>query len=92
MISFTPEAITFLQERNKIIFLQLPPKIDCCLHLQEAPMITIGLPPKSIPCNMLEFDGITVYLPSDFPDVDFTIDVSSFLGFKKLVIEDWHLA
>lgn len=92
MITISPTAITYIQERNNIIFLQLPPKIDCCLHLQEAPMISIGLPPKAIPCSTQEIDGITVYLPNDFPEVDFTIDLSSFLGFKKLVIENWHLA
>ena len=92
MLSITPKALSYIKERNTSIYLELPPMIDCCIHLQEAPMVILGVPSKLNQHDQKEIEGIMVYLPADFPEIDLRIELTSFLGFKKLVIEGWHLA
>lgn len=92
MLTITPQAVQYIKERNNAIYLELPPVIDCCMHLQEAPMINLGNPPKPECHEKLEISGITVYLPHNLPTIPLTIIITSFLGFKRLAIEGWKLA
>ena len=92
MLTFTPQAVAYIKDRNSIIYLELPPLINCCIQVQEAPMVKIGHPPKPEYHSLQEIEGITIYLPEDFPEIPLQIELTSFLSFKKLVIEGWHLA
>lgn len=92
MLTITPQAVQYIKERNSTIYLELPPVIDCCMHLQEAPIITLGHPPKPECYEKLEISEITVYCHHNLPAIPLIIIVASFLGFKRLAIEGWKLA
>lgn len=93
MLTITSQAQSYIKAQNKAIYLELPPKIDCCIHLQEAPIIRLGLPRDlSAYERPIAIDDIDVYVPLDFIDIDLTITLASFLGFKRLAIEGWRLA
>lgn len=92
MLTVTAKAAAYIKEKGGIINLELPPIIDCCIHLREAPMINIGVPPKPDRFEKKVIDGIEIYFTDDLPDLPLTIDLSNFLGFKRLVIEGWKLA
>jgi hypothetical protein len=93
MLTITSQAQAYIKAQNKAIHLELPPMIDCCIHLQEAPMIRLGLPRDLAAYEQpISIDGIDVYFPLDFIDIDLTITLASFLGFKRLTLEGWRLA
>ncbi|EAX47846.1 conserved hypothetical protein [Thermosinus carboxydivorans Nor1] len=92
MLTISPQALEYIKTRNQAIYLELPPLIDCCIHLREAPIIRFGAPPNLAAYKTKNIDGITVYIPDDLPDIPLTIDLSSFFGYKRLVIEGWRLA
>ncbi len=91
MLSITPLAATYIKERDSAIYLELPPTINACIHVQEAPLVKIGVPAVTHNHQALEMDGVTIYLPSDFPEIDLTIDLTNYIFFKKLCVEGWNL-
>ena len=91
MLSMTPPAITYIKERDSAIYLELPPMINSCIHVQEAPLVKIGMPTVTDNHQTLEIDGVTIYLPHDFPEIDLTIDLTNYIFFKKLCVEGWNL-
>lgn len=36
MLSITPLAATYIKERDSAIYLELPPTINACIHVQES--------------------------------------------------------
>jgi len=92
MLSFSPEALEHAKASGKPLYLDLPPVIGCCIQIRECPAVRTGIPHQPQAYQKTVIDGITVYIPNEFPDVDLTIGLSSFLGFKRLVIDGWHLA
>lgn len=92
MLNMTPEAVQFILSRNCPFYIDVPPAINCCIHLVDTPAINSGTPREADNFDILTVDGATVYVPKDFPTHPMRISITSFLGRKKLVLEGWHLA
>ena len=91
MLHLTPNAAKYIKERHTEVYLELPPMINSCIHVQEAPVVKMGKPSNLSSHNDIILDGVTVYVPSDFPDIRLTIDLTRFLFYKKLAVEGWQL-
>ena len=91
MISITPSALSYIRQRDQALHLAMPPMIYGEFNVQEPPDVKFGLPAKMAAYDPQNIEGITVYLPVDFPVIPLTINVTSFFGFKKLVVEGWQL-
>ncbi len=93
MLTITPEAVAYVEERKESLYLDLPPVVrSCCITLQECPAVRLGRPRSSQNYHMRTVEGITLFVPQDLPDIPLTITLDRFLGFKRLVIEGWRLA
>lgn len=97
MISISPEALEVIRRKNQPVYLDLPPVIQggCCLpSIQECPVIRFD-PPRDAArqeYEVHEIQGVTVHVPRQMPrDGSFTIKVSSFLGWNRVVLEGWRL-
>ncbi len=92
MLTVTPPAAQFVKDRNQPIHLELTPCVDaCCFQLQEGPSVKFGLPRNPQDYRELAIDGITVYVPFALRLTPLTVTLSSFLGYKRLVVEGWQL-
>jgi hypothetical protein len=92
MLSISAEALEIIRKKSGPIHLDMPPVVDggCCSRIQECPTVRFG--PPHDPGSYLQrtIQGITVYLPRRMPaEGEFTITVSSFLGWKWVVLEGW---
>jgi hypothetical protein len=92
MLSIAPEALGYIQTKDKPIFLDMPPIIGCCIHLRECPSVRFGEPFDAENYDKQVIQGTVVFVPHELPKIDLTITLTSFLGFKKLAVEGWHLA
>jgi hypothetical protein len=92
MLTLTPEAVTYIKAQNKPIFLDIPPLISCCVHLKESPAVRFGEPHDKDNYNLETIQGVPVYVPHELPEQPLKITLTSFLGFKNLVVEGWFLA
>ena len=92
MLNITPEAVEFMLNRNCPFHIDVPPVINCCIHLVDTPSIKPGKPREADNFDILSVNGTSIYVPKDFPTHPMRIGVTSFLGRKKLVLEGWHLA
>jgi hypothetical protein len=91
MLTISPAALKMIQERNKPVFLDMPKLISgCCFDVQECPTVRFGVPRN--PAEYVEkvINDVTVFVPRRLPNTfPMTITVSSFLSFKRLVLEGW---
>lgn len=92
MLIITDEAKAYIRSRNAPIFLDLPPLIDCCIHLRESPSVRFGRPHDPENYELCTIDGIEVLLPLELPRIPLTIVLARFLGFRRLAVEGWRLA
>jgi hypothetical protein len=94
MLTITQDALAMIHKHNKPIYLNMPKLItNCCFDLQECPTIHFGKPHDPSKYNERTIQDITVLVPHGLPKtIPLTITVSSFLGFKRLVLEGWCLA
>lgn len=92
MLDITPEAAQFIKGKQKPIYLDIPPEIGCCIHLREKPTIRFGQPHDPHNYELRTIQEISVFVPYDLPEQPLTVTLTSFLGFKNLSIEGWHLA
>lgn len=92
IVRITPEAAEYILTRATEVHFDLPPKIGCCIDLQEKPDIKIGPPQTKESFFAVESSGITVHVPKDFPTLELTITLSRFLAFRHLAVEGWHMA
>ena len=92
MLSLTPQAAAYALEKNRPIYLDIPPLIGCCIHLQESPAVRFGEPrdPENYARKIIQ--GVPVFVPHELPEQPLKIVLANILGFKKLMIEGWHLA
>ncbi len=95
MLSISPAAADLIRARNAPIRLDLPPRAGggCCLpDIQECPAVRFGAPRDAARYDARIIDGLTVYVPREFPSQGpLTIAVQSFLGFRRVVVEGWRL-
>lgn len=92
MLQVTPQAREWILQQKTSIYLEIPPLIGCCIHLQESPSVRRGRPHDLSGYSQRMLDDVCVYVPQDLPQVPLTIALTSFLGVKRLVIEGWRLA
>lgn len=92
MLSITPEAAQYIKSREQTIYLEQTRAIDaCCFQLQEAPSVKLGAPANPETFAIHTIEGITAYVPRTINQMPLSVTLSSFLGFKKLVVEGWQL-
>jgi hypothetical protein len=91
MVNISPEAVEIIRKQGNTVFLDLPKAItSCCFDLQECPTVRLGAPPNPDAYSITDTDGITVFLPRIIAGIELSIEVSSFLGFKRLIVEGWR--
>ena len=91
MLSITPEALTYIKQKGKPIYIDIPPLIGCCIDLVDQPSVHTGIPHDPQNYQEQELQGIKIFIPNDLPDIPLSIEISSFLGIKRLCIEGWKL-
>jgi hypothetical protein len=91
MLTISPEAAEIIRQQGKTVFLDLPRAItSCCFDFRECPTVRLGNPHNPDAYSVLDIDGVTVFVPHVIIDIDLSIEVASFLGFKRLIIEGWR--
>lgn len=92
MISISEEARIFILERSHSIHLDMPPMIRSFTDFQECPSVRFGVPvdPENYTAHSIE--DVRVYLPRRMPEEgNFTLVLSSFLGFRWVTLDGWCL-
>ena len=92
MFTITPAAAEYVRSRGEAVHLVLPPFIDCCIQLQEAPSVSLGEPGNPESYEIYTTDGIKIFAPAGLKPVPLKLTLRSFFGMKKLAIEGWPLA
>ena len=92
MLSLTSEAVAYIRSRGKPIYLDIPPFISGDFNIQESPAVRFGEPrdPKNYALQVIQ--GVSVYVPYRLPEQALTISLASFFGWRRLVVQGWHLA
>jgi hypothetical protein len=97
MLSISKNALELIWARSEALHLELPPVAGggCCLPaIQECPAVRFGPPPDAERHAYFEqvLDGVRVHVPRRMrTDLDLVITVSSFLGFRRVIVEGWKL-
>jgi hypothetical protein len=97
MLSISEAALQMIRSRNEAVHLDLPPRLvhgGCCTpNLAECPTVRFGPPRDGKEYAQQTIDGVTVYVPQPLSRTrrQLRLDVSSFLGWKRLVVEGWDL-
>jgi hypothetical protein len=93
MLTITQPALEIIRQRNEPIFLEVPKVVSaCCFNFRECPTVRFGVPHDGSKYEDRTLQDVVVRVPRGFADdTGLTITVSSFLGFKRLVIEGWRL-
>jgi hypothetical protein len=92
MLSISSDALEIIRKRGGTIHLDLPPAIrgGCCVAIQECPEVRFGPPRHPRDYQECAIQGITVHVPRRMlPERDYTLTVSSLLGFRWVVLEGW---
>jgi hypothetical protein len=93
MLTIHPKAAAYIREKNKSIFLDIPPVLGTsCIHLQESPAVRFGEPFDPENYEKRTIDGVTVFVPYELPDQPLTVVLHSYFGYKNLSVSGWHLA
>src|SRR4051794_27432403 len=92
-LKITPAALEHIAMKRKPIYLELPKLIEnCCFQLQECPVVCFGEPRDKVNYKQYTIEGATVFVPhliGRIADIDLSVTLNRFLGFKWLVIEGW---
>lgn len=91
MITITPEALAYIKQKGKPIYIEVPPLIGCCIDLVDHPSVRTGIPYDPDNYTEMEIQGLKILIPHDLPDIPLSIETSKFLGFTRLCIEGWKL-
>jgi hypothetical protein len=93
MLTITQGALEIIREHKEPVFLEVPKAVSaCCFSIRECPMVRFGVPHDDSKYEERTLQDVVVRVPRGFSDdTALTIAVSSFLGFKRLVIEGWRL-
>jgi hypothetical protein len=91
MLTLSREAAEIIRRQGKSVFLDMPKAITgCCFDLQECPTVRFGTPRDPEAYLSLDIDGIPVFVPRVIADINLSIEVASFLGCKRLIVEGWR--
>lgn len=92
MLTITEEARKHALEKGGVLFLEYIVVQGCCIPYQPEPAVRFGEPHDPRRFQRVALQGIIVFVPHDLPEVPLVINLSVFLGFKKLVVEGWRHA
>ena len=91
LITITPEALEYIKQNGKPLYIDVPPLISCCVDLVDHPAVRTGIPHDKENYVEKTIQGIKILVPVDLPDIPLSIEISKFLGFKRLCLEGWKL-
>lgn len=93
MISLSEDAVRYAAEKQSPIHIGIPYKVSgCCFDVTECPSVGFGEPRTPADYNRETINGITVFIPNDFPDdKPMVIRTRSLFGFRQLVLDGWKL-
>ena len=92
MLTFTKEARDFARQKGNIVHLEYLTLNSCCIPFQPAPTVRFGSPHNPQQYEEETIDGLQVFIPHHLPDVPLEIQLSTFMGIKRLIVEGWKLA
>ena len=92
MLTITPDARTYALNNGGLLYLEYITLSSgaCCIPYQPEPSVKLGKPYNQDKYRQETIDGLTVFIPYELPEDTLLITMSSFMGFKKLVIEGWR--
>jgi len=91
MLTITSEARIYALDNGGSLFLEyIVLKYGCCIPYQPEPSVKLGKPYNRNQYRQETIEGLTVFIPHELPETPLFITMSSFMGFKRLVIEGWH--
>jgi hypothetical protein len=91
VVTISAEALAFIRRSGHPIVLELPRMVrGCCFDFQEGPSVRVGEPPEPASYERTVFDGATMYVPRDLPDLPLEVRLQRFLGLRRLVVEGWR--
>jgi hypothetical protein len=92
LVSISNEAQDFIRQKEKPVYLEMHKEIlNCCMQFQECPVVRWGIPRDLQNYEKMDIGDSSVFIPHRLPeDMPFTIILSSFLGFKRLVLDGWN--
>lgn len=96
MVCITNEALEFLNKKGKqFVTIEYPDyRINCCGYHLPIPDIFVKKPKEGQRFFKETIDGIDVYLQKtliNLKNTDITIDITSCLGIKSLVVEGFKV-
>jgi hypothetical protein len=90
MLTLSPKARSFALENGGTIFLEYIVVGDCCIPYQPEPSVRMGKPHNPDRYRQEHIDGVTVFVPRALPEVPLVVHLSTFMGFKRLVVDGWR--
>ena len=92
MLTITQEARTYALNNGGKLFLEYLALWSggCCIPFQPEPSVKLGEPRNQDKYKQETIEGLTVFIPSNLPEVPLLITMTSFMGIKKLVVEGWR--
>jgi len=93
MITIAEDALALIEEKQSPLFIDIPHEIrGCCFDMSDCPAVRFGEPASLSDYARQTVQNATVYVPKCFPENGtFVIKASSFLGFRRLVLNGWRL-
>ena len=89
MLTLTHEARAYALDNGGTLFLEYILVGDCCIPYQPEPSVRMGAPHNPEHYLLQKIDGVTVFIPKTLPRVPLVLQLSSFMGFKRLVVQRW---
>jgi len=90
MLTLSPEARSYALENGGTMFLEYIIVGDCCVPYQPEPSVRMGKPHNPDQYRLESIDGVTVFVPYTLPVVPLVVQLSTFMGFKRLVVNGWR--
>ncbi|HTZ18170.1 MAG TPA: CC/Se motif family (seleno)protein [Dissulfurispiraceae bacterium] len=91
MLTIAPEAVEYIQQLGKPVFLELPKIITgCCFDFQECPSVRSGAPRDSGNYEKRFIQDVTVFVPVGLPEIPLVIKIRNILGIKSLIVDGWR--
>lgn len=91
MITFSEEALAFVNEKRSPVCIGLPYTLrGCCFRLTECPEVFLGTPENSGAYTRQDVQGVTLYVPGVLPEhLSLNIRLRHFFGFRRLFLDGW---
>jgi hypothetical protein len=91
MLTITPEAKAYVLDNGCSLFLEYTILISgCCVPFQPEPTVRLGGPRAQDAYRQETVDGTTMFIPRELPQEELTVDLTTLMGRKRLVVEGWR--